>query len=99
MDQQGQSAWTKKELASIMEGNKTRYKVLVSDPAQLLEVENALLLVAKHKAQAYENATSGKVDDHQSASNWIAQNPELVKSIRILGYNFINVGDISMLPA
>lgn len=94
MNQQEKTSWAKTELASIMQGNKTRYKQLLEDSVKLQQLEDSLLSVAMHKSQAYDRATKGEV---LTSFNWINNEKELANAILILSENFVPIGEISII--
>lgn len=97
MTEQEQMTWAKEQLSAIMGdgNNKTRYKALVANPAELEKVESALLNVAHHKAQAYKDAISGK---ELTAFGWVKENPTLAQDVHTLHQQFVELMDIAMLP-
>lgn len=95
---QMQKDWAKSEIESIMNtgNNKTRYKKIAAVSEDLEKLENALLIVAQSKAEAYQLACEGK---SRSAFGW-ASNPLLTEQnecILTLQHAFIEINEISMV--
>lgn len=93
-----QKDWARSEIESIMNSgnNKTRYKKIAEVSENLEKLENALLIVAQSKKEAYELARQGK---SPSAFGW-ASNPllkEHIESITVLQNAFVEINTISML--
>ena len=91
-------SWAKDQLKEIMEGSslKTLYKVLLADPIQLLEMENALLYVAQKKSEAYFKAIKNPDNPTTLAFNWVNKDQKLAQAVLVLQHKQIVISDIPM---
>lgn len=94
MPTEKQISWSKDQLKEIMDGSqKTRYKALSADANALKEAEDALLLFACAKKQAYLNAFNGK-----PGSGFGETNPDLLQATLVLQHILVDLSDIAMVP-
>lgn len=91
-----QQQWAKEQLKNIMDGGqKTRYKALSGVPNDLEKVENAFLMVAQSKKQAYTQAYEAVLLESFNSYNG---NLDVSNAILELQHYFVDINEISMLP-
>jgi hypothetical protein len=80
------------DIIAAEHNRKTRVKALT--PQERYSLDEALLLVAKCKARAYDAAHQGA---RPSTSGWLLEQTALTAAVALLQANLIDVGSIPMM--
>jgi hypothetical protein len=92
-------AWALDEIEGALEGAKTRFNALRSNPQTCRAVQCACLVVAAHKAAAYASAHTGLLASGEQSIGWLLRDPLLASATALLHRHFISLNDIDMRAA